>query len=157
MNRHLVRECGHTVRECGHLVRERGHLVREHRRIIGDKLSRLCWLEGLHQLNRRGLCGTRHGLYWRGLLCRGGLGRWRGSLSWFKNLSRNIQNDNQTHNRQWQQHSHIFNFHKLFRLVVCIQSPPMGSAIQPFDSQITGRADPLLWGKTLPRFEGWFS
>jgi hypothetical protein len=33
----------------------------------------------------------------------------------------------------------------------------MGSAIQPFDSQITGRADPLLWGKTLPQFEDWFS
>jgi len=33
----------------------------------------------------------------------------------------------------------------------------MGSAIQPFGSQTTGRADPLLWGKTLPQFEARFS
>jgi len=113
VNRHLVREGGHVICECGHLVCERGHAVRKHRRLIGGKLSGLCWLEGLHRLNRRGLCGSRHGLYWRGLLCRGGLGRWRGSLSRFKNLSRNIQYDDQTHNRQQQHRPHIFTFHKV--------------------------------------------
>ena len=153
MNRHLVRERGHLIRERGHLVCERGHPVRKHRRLIGGQLSGLCWLEGLHRLNRRGLCGIRHGLHWRGLLCRGGLGRWRGSLSRFKNLPRNIQYDDQTHNRQQQQRPHIFTFHKFFRLVVCVWSPPTGSALQPFDSQTTGRAGLLLWGVTLTRFE----
>jgi hypothetical protein len=68
-------------------------------------------------------------------------------------LSRHIQNDDHAHNRQQQQRPHIFTFHKLFRLVVCVQSPPARCAIQPFGLQITGRADPLLWGKTLPQFE----
>jgi len=55
--------------------------------LIGSELSGLCWLEGLHRLNRRGLCETRHGLHWRGLFVRGRLGWRHGSLSRFKNLS----------------------------------------------------------------------
>jgi hypothetical protein len=44
-----------------------------------------------------------------------------------------------------------------FWFLVCVWSPPARCAIQPFGSQTTGRAGPLLWGKTLPQFEAWFS
>jgi hypothetical protein len=44
-------------------------------------------------------------------------------------------------------------FINIFVLLFVIWWPPMGSVIQPFGSQITGRADPLLWGVTLPQFE----
>jgi hypothetical protein len=68
-------------------------------------------------------------------------------------LSWNIQNDDHAHNRQRQQHPHIFTFHNFFHFVVCVQSPPTGFGVWTFGSQTTGRTDPLLWGVTLPQFE----
>jgi len=89
---------------------------------VGRYISALrsCVLHVSYRLNRRERCGFRHRFHRNGLLCQGRLGRLHGRLNRFKSLSRNIQNDDQAHNCQRQQHPHIFIFHKLFHLVVCV-------------------------------------
>jgi hypothetical protein len=68
-------------------------------------------------------------------------------------LSRNIQNDDHTHNRQRQQRPHIFTFHKFFRLVVYVWSPSTFLAFS-ISTQITGQAGHMPWGITLPWIMG---
>jgi hypothetical protein len=176
-----IREHGRLVREHRRTIREYWRLIRDGLSGLSrlERLPGLCWLNRLPRLNRRGRCGSRdhridrcriwhhwigycrHGLRRHGL-CRNRLCRdWLCRLcrlhrrpSRFKSLSRSIQNDDHAHDRQRQQRPHIFTFHNFFSVWLFVFGRHQRVLAFGISVHITGRADPLPWGVTLPWIMG---